>query len=176
LPLIEQHIQTLIRLKGERSQTQPEIIFNMVGLPELMNQVQAYVDRWIPHSTQVMVSRYRPMGSRRFPGHLVPDNRRPCPNPDYQMVVSWDGRVALCCEDIHCHVELGNLNNQNISQVFNGAAVNAVREAHLQHQWKDVPFCTACDTWCAGDVIRETRDEKGIVCRETPAQWVYIPG
>jgi pyruvate-formate lyase-activating enzyme len=155
LRLIEANLQALIRLKKERRSKNPSLIFNMVGLPELEPQREAYVKRWLPHAEQVMISTYRPIGSRRFPNSQLPSPRRACHNPFRQLVISWVGVTGLCCEDIHCEVATGDLRHQSIQEIWGGEPLSRVREAHLKGRFKDVPFCVPCDTWASGEIIRE---------------------
>ena len=172
LRLIETNLQALIRLKEARRSSAPSLIFNMVGLPELEPQREAYVKRWLPHADQVMISTYRPIGSRRFPNSRLPSPRRACRNPFRQLVISWEGQAGLCCEDIHCDVVTGDLRHQSIQEIWRGEAFSRVRAAHLEGRFKDVPFCVPCDTWAAGEIIGESQlPEK--TRTETLAQVTY---
>jgi wyosine [tRNA(Phe)-imidazoG37] synthetase (radical SAM superfamily) len=173
LRLIDENLDALIRLKRERGSKTPVLFFNMVGLPELEPQREAYVKRWLPHAEQVMISTYRPIGSRRFPKSHLPSPRKACLNPFRQMVISWEGVTGLCCEDIHCEVATGDVRCQSIKEIWYGEALSQVRKAHLEGRFEKVPFCVPCDTWAAGEIIREDQLPEG-TRRETLAQVTYI--
>ncbi len=61
---------------------------------------------------------------RRFSGRTPAGDRRiyGCQNnlPLNQMVVLFDGRVVLCCQDMKRRCILGDLNEQSISELWNG--------------------------------------------------------
>ena len=176
LKKIEANIDALIQMKEARGLAEPILVFNMVALPEMLPQEEAYVRRWLPHAAQVMVSRYRPIGSRKLDHPGLPSLRRPCPNIFRQLVISWEGKAALCCEDSHCRVEVGDLKRQTIRDIWNGDPLKKIRKAHLEGRLSDIPFCIPCDTWAAGELLEEEHLPGGVVKRETPAQVIYEKG
>ncbi|MBI9089866.1 MAG: radical SAM protein [Desulfobacterium sp.] len=171
LDLIESNLAELIRLKNETGRANPALSFNMVGLPEIIHQEKDYVERWFPHASSIMISKYRPVGSRRLFGELP--KPAPCPLIARQMVVTWDGRVAICCEDIHCEAVMGDLNKQSIAEIWNGDAFQEVRDLHGKKGPGSYAFCSECDTWAAQHVQNEEVLANGIIRRETPAQFIY---
>jgi organic radical activating enzyme len=173
LRLIDANIQALLRLKNERTSKTPALLFNMVSLPELEPQRDAYVEKWLPHAEQVMISAYRPIGWRRLPQTRRPSPRRPCPNPFRQLVISWQGTTGLCCEDIHCEVITGDVRHQSITEIWRGEPISRVRSAHLEGRFNDIPFCVPCDTWAAEDVLKEESLSNRILRRLKPAQVIY---
>lgn len=43
---------------------------------------------------------------------------RPCWNPRYRMIVSYTGDMALCCEDIACSWDLGNVRDHSLKDLW----------------------------------------------------------
>ena len=70
-----------------------------------------------------------------------------CRIPLNDMVVYWDGRVALCCYDWDNKLSLGNLNDRTIESVWNGEVYNKVRLLHRTGRRKQVESCKDCDYW-----------------------------
>jgi radical SAM protein with 4Fe4S-binding SPASM domain len=174
LETIERHIDYLIQIKNAQGTPKPALCFNMVRLPEIAHQEASYVARWLPAAAHVMISNYRPMGSRRLTAHSVPGARQPCANIFRQMVVGWNGTVALCCEDIHAEVEVGDLTRQSLSEVWNGPRLNRIREIHNQDLYDEMPFCRDCDTWAASHVLSSAEDPgKGFEKIVTPSYAMY---
>jgi radical SAM protein with 4Fe4S-binding SPASM domain len=44
--------------------------------------------------------------------------QRPCFSPQYQLLIRYDGEVALCCEDDTCALSLGNVFNEKIEDIW----------------------------------------------------------
>lgn len=169
---IESNLKRFIAMKKQRGLHRPAVAFNMVCLPELAEQEEAYVRRWLPDADRVMVSFYRPVGHRRLPEAPRPFPRRPCPFLWRQLVVTWSGEAALCCEDIHCEVPLGKVGPQSVEEIWNGKPLADIRRAHEKGAYHDVPFCLPCDTWAAHEVLQRERTSFG-VCETTRVQRIY---
>lgn len=67
-----------------------------------------------------------------------------CAYPFEQMVVRPNGEVSLCCNDATGKMTLGNLNNDNILDVWNGHKYNMVRR-NLTNNRALNPLCANCD-------------------------------
>jgi len=164
LQKIEKNISRLLAYKREKKSPLPEVSFNMVKYPGVSEEeVQAYVARWLPEAARVMVSRFRPIGSRRL---LTPQERlclspRPCPLPFQQLVVGWDGQVGLCCEDPFLEIFLGDANNQRLLEIFSGPRLSRVRELISSLRLEALPLCRDCDVWAAEIPLKEEIIEIG---------------
>jgi len=53
-----------------------------------------------------------------------------CPMPVQRLMVHWNGTVPMCINDEYEAAVVGNLNNQTISQIWQGQAFKDVRKAH----------------------------------------------
>ena len=70
--------------------------------------------------------------------------RTSCIRAMNQIMVLWDGRVALCCFDGEGRVILGDLNTQTIREVFNGEKAVHYREAHNNGKRSELELCRDC--------------------------------
>ena len=61
-----------------------------------------------------------------------------------QMVICWDGRIALCCIDYECQYQLGNLNKTNLAKIWQGKKAQKFRQLHLTGQSGTIPICRSC--------------------------------
>ncbi len=181
LEVIERNINRLIAYREEKGSSLPEITFNMVAYPEVgPREIEAYVTRWGPYATQILISRFRPVPSKRL---LRPEEREkisphPCPLPFRQMVISWDGRVGLCCEDIFIDQLLGDVKRSSLLAVFNSRRARRLRLRHKKGLRETIPLCRNCDVWAAEDVLEEriaTVGDKRFKVITRPAGWVYVP-
>ena len=80
-------------------------------------------------------------------GHLWPMRVTPvnsCARALNTIMVLWDGRVALCCQDGEGEEILGDLTTQTIREVYNGGRALEVRQAHAEGRRCDVRLCANC--------------------------------
>uniref|UniRef100_A0A831ZT90 Radical SAM/SPASM domain-containing protein n=1 Tax=Desulfacinum infernum TaxID=35837 RepID=A0A831ZT90_9BACT len=177
LNIIERHVRHLIRRKAERQSATPALSFNMVLYPHIEDQGPAFVERWMPYAETITLSRFRPIGERTlWPSHANPPFR-PCSLLWHQCVIAWDGRVGLCCEDIHLDVPTGSVLNQPLLQIFRHSPVfNAYRRHHLERRVEGLALCARCHIW-GGDMVlqewRETLAGCSVRVTQTPAYRMY---
>ena len=62
--------------------------------------------------------------------------------PDHTMIIGFDGRVQLCCQDVRQSVIVGDLNNETISEVWNCEKVADARRALSNGEMK---LCNNCE-------------------------------
>jgi len=80
-------------------------------------------------------------------GHLWPMRIPPtqsCARALTQIMVLWDGRVALCCQDGHGEEILGDLKTQSLREIYNGGRALEVRTAHAEGRRRDIALCANC--------------------------------
>ena len=169
LTKIERYVDFLIEEKERRGCNFPILTFNMVGYPEILDQVNDYVRRWLPFAETVMVSLFRPIGSRRLWDGNSPFPFRPCPLLNHQMVISYDGQVGLCCEDIHLDVPIGRISFQTLEQVYNESPVlQEYRKRHQDGHIDRLTLCRDCQVW-GGNILlkKENMQVDGMTVEKT---------
>ncbi|UCF93322.1 MAG: SPASM domain-containing protein [Desulfobacterales bacterium] len=68
-----------------------------------------------------------------------------CKRPRTEAVVVYNGDVVLCCVDWWRTVRLGNLREQSLEEIWNGAEVTGIRRAHAQGDVALLPeICRNC--------------------------------
>lgn len=73
--------------------------------------------------------------------------RRPCAKLYSDMVVYFNGEVALCNHDWFRQEPLGDLNQQTVAEVWRGPAYNALRAQHQDPSTLTDQTCRHCDHW-----------------------------
>lgn len=71
-------------------------------------------------------------------------HKRPCFHLWNDMTVAWDGTVPLCCVDYDCQVDLGNLGESSIREIWNGEKIRELRRRHLAIDCGLLPMCASC--------------------------------
>lgn len=179
LKKIEHNVMTLVKEKEKQGSSLPRLSFNMVGYPEILAQAEPYARKWLPVAESISIARFRPIGSRKL---WAGDNDmpfRPCPLLWKQMVISFDGRVGLCCEDINLDVPLGELKDLSLFEIYNGRLISEYRKKHLKGKISNLPLCSGCHAW-AGELQLEEQSlnwgNLDVTRLKTPSSVMYRKG
>ena len=139
-------------LKTGRNMEKPEIQVSVVRTEETASGVKDFVAYWNRRVDRVRVyeqhSRDGQFGSlEKESGGASRETRTPCFKPFRDMVIYWNGLVALCNHDWDQGRPLGDVNRDSIERIWNGEAYRRVRKAHNNNGQGLEPPCTGCDHW-----------------------------
>lgn len=180
LKLIEKNLEYLISEKERSGSNYPALTFNMVGYPEILDQEDGYVQKWLPYADSVMISKFRPVGSRELYNQdefLSAHSFTPCPLIYHQTVISIDGVMGLCYEDINLDVPLGNVLDTDLLAIYNNSPVlNSYRKAHERKDISQLKLCSDCHVWASHINLQKEQKEIGgmkVSCEIYPSGKVY---
>jgi len=177
LRTIERNISVLIDEKIHRKSVRPYLSFNMVAYPKIIDQTDDYVRKWLPPANTVAIATFRPVGSRKLWGRETRFPFRPCPLLYDQMVISYDGQVGLCCEDIHMDVPLGSIHETSLKAIYNNSPrLIRYRRAHENNDIEKLPLCSNCNVWGGNIVLKRQKITLSDMLVEktwTPAFQIY---
>lgn len=177
LDQIEANVLKLIETRRCLGVDIPSLQFNMVGYPDILDQVQPYLLKWLPHASQVTVATFRPIGSRHLWENRTQFVFQPCRLIEKQLVIAVNGDVGLCCEDIHLDVPLGNVLDQSILDIYNSSSkLLEYRSAHHEGKIDDLVLCRDCHVWASDKIMNRRSFALGDMEIEetvTPAYRMY---
>ena len=180
LKLIERNLKYLIDEKERINSSLPALTFNMVGYPEILEQEIGYVKKWLLNADAVMISKFRPVGSRR----LWDCNKSPllykftpCHLLYNQVVISICGDIGLCCEDINVDLSVGNLLDSDLLTIYNSSPVlSSYRKFHENGDISQLKLCSDCHVWGA-NIKLESYEKRigsmGVSCEVYQSGKVY---
>jgi len=71
--------------------------------------------------------------------------RSPCKQLWGSVYIYYDGRVAPCCDDgDERKLIIGDVNSQNLLEIFNGEPIENLRKLHLENKRHLHPVCSSC--------------------------------
>ncbi len=68
-----------------------------------------------------------------------------CFYPWSALSVLWDGRAVTCCMDYNGVQEVGDLNSQSVTEIWNGPVLSAIRRNFGKLDYRGFPTCLSCD-------------------------------
>jgi pyruvate-formate lyase-activating enzyme len=152
-----------------RKNNRPSVFLNMVALPDL--DPEDFLERWIDVVDEVKISTYRPVGHRDF---LKEKRQRiPCNLLNEMLVITWNGKAVLCCEDIWAENIVGKFPEQSLYEIWHSGSFNEIRRLHNKGRYRDILICENCDTWSNVFAQTESDELKNLRITRSAAQVCY---
>lgn len=67
-----------------------------------------------------------------------------CPFPFYTLVINADMQVTVCCVDWKKATAIGNLREESLKDIWNGAKMHDLRIKHLSGRRREIAACQSC--------------------------------
>lgn len=113
----------------------------MTVCKENEQDVQTFWNYW--NTRPVIPQVYRCTG-RGGEVPLTKPNSNPCRIALDGMWILNDGRVTVCCEDVHGINTVGSIYEQSLSRIWEGDAFQDFRSKHLERRKGEIPLCKDC--------------------------------
>ncbi len=129
----------------------PTIQVSTINIEEYVSGQKEFIKRWLPYVDVVRV--YEQHDEK---GQLVDpkiraklnlfNERKPCRKVFTDMIIYWDGRLALCNYDWDDRRNIGNVNTMTLQEAWNSEEYETVRNMHRCSQF-DNGICAECHHW-----------------------------
>lgn len=145
LQQVEENIIELVRRRKEKRLSFPSITIQFVVMDRNINEIEIFKKKWEGIVDRVVFGAYSDM-ARGIEPYISLKGKKPIPcfRLWNELIICRDGRVALCCKDWDCSVELGNLNSQSIHEIWNGEILRHIRDSHLKQYREKLVLCSQC--------------------------------
>lgn len=67
-----------------------------------------------------------------------------CPEIWDKLSINWDGSVSACCSDYDNIMIVGNIMENDLREIFNGAKEKKFREVLKDDNYDKLPLCKDC--------------------------------
>lgn len=71
----------------------------------------------------------------------------PCPYPYFYMMIRYNGDISICCFDYDSKTILGNVKEQSLKSLWEGAATIKIRKLMEQGDRKRIKACSQCSQY-----------------------------
>lgn len=142
--VVEKNIEQFIELRNVRGK-KPVIILNFCTTDENKAQIKDFIKKWKNKVEHMWIS-----DTHDWSGNFETKNKRPfrrtepCRLPWTEMVISWDGKVPLCCIDYNDTIVLGDMTKESIKDVWDGKLLKKYRKMHINKEFDKIPICKSC--------------------------------
>lgn len=145
------NIEYLCTMKQERNAKKPQIQVSVVETDDTAEGVEEFIRFWSGKVDRVRVYRehsrdghFGSLGGERDEGPSK--SRQPCLKPFNDLVVYWNGEVALCNHHWNRTAPLGSVHDRSIQEIWRSDAYELQRRAQRgMGEMEDL--CRVCDHW-----------------------------
>jgi hypothetical protein len=140
---VEENVKRFRALRDERGLEKPLLFARMTVMPRTAGQEEKYKEKWLKYVDQVA---FLPL--QNFDESLVDPvdlrENKPCDRLFYQIVVTVNAKMVLCCSDYNETHVLGDLKTHSLWELWFGKEMKRVRKLHLAGRSDEIPLCRAC--------------------------------
>ena len=134
--------------KAKTGSPKPLIRVQMVVMDINKHEVDFFKKFFTPIVDLVTTQDYTNRGEENDRLSVFPKSigRRACPQIWQRLVITWDGKVGMCCRDDVLSNHLGTLDykNNSIKDIWNGKGLQGIRKQHLTDQLDPIDVCKIC--------------------------------
>jgi radical SAM protein with 4Fe4S-binding SPASM domain len=145
-----ENIFRLLRMKRERGQDLPyvvieKIVFGRPDPPEVQAEVERLRRRFLDEGASEVIEKQEYVWTTESaPEPTEARHCAVCTFPWYGAVICWDGTVTPCPQDYAARMNMGNVKNSSLREVWNGPAYRDLRR-RLANDVGSLPLCRKCD-------------------------------
>ena len=143
------NIKRFQEIRAEMNSITPVTRLNFIKLPGVTKQeIQDIIDLFSPIVDSIGLLDYiESDNSVRATAKFPKDYKSNfvCSQLLTRMTVYDDGRVFPCCSDYDDGLQIGDLNNQTVEEVWNSKELNAIRKKHFDGKFYELDACAKCD-------------------------------
>lgn len=136
-----------IKIRNEEFPDVP-IRIRAVELDENINERDEWLEFWDKRLSGNDIAQFIPynaVGTNEDSGLEV---KWPCISPFSTLAINVAGIACLCCADFSAEImQLGDLNETSIAEIWRGEQLQKVRKLHLEGKRNQISICKNCNMW-----------------------------
>jgi len=148
------NVEAFLRLRKELGSQLPRVVLRMIKMEGTLDQEEAFRAFWEPRldpGDEIVTSAYQTWGGAvedrggSDPDEEdAPEKRGPCRMIYKTLQVYHDGRCTPCCYDHECVMDVGNVQEASIREIWNGERLREVRRLHEEGRIDEISICRGC--------------------------------
>ncbi len=145
--MVENNIKDLLKLKQKNRLSKPLVILSYVESKLNEQETKKFISKWKNIADNISISRIHNWTGDIYHDRINNTRRRkdPCRLIWTEMVISWDGRVPLCCNDYDNRIILGDIKTDSIKKIWSEGKIKKIRNYHKNEEFNKVSICKNCE-------------------------------
>jgi len=146
------NIERFINIRNDMKRIKPLVRVQMVKQNDNIHEVDAFIKKWTSLVDSITFQDYTNRGETTGRLNETKDGyhtvgRRACPQIWQRIVVTWDGKVVMCCRDWNSENVLGELDysrGRDLESFWSGKKLKKIRRLHLRRDVDKITACAKC--------------------------------
>ena len=139
------------RERKKRGLTAPTVQVSTIDIDDYRSTQEEFIQKWEKYVDIVRVYEQHDEKGRFVSDEVrrrmdIFDNRMPCRKVFTDMIIYWDGKLALCNYDWDEQRNIGNVNEMSLQEAWNSPEYESIREMHISNHF-DESICKECQHW-----------------------------
>ncbi len=160
---VVENVQRLFRIREERGSALPYIVLRMIKMEETADDAERFQQMWAPYlkeNDEVTFSNYqtwsntvedhrveKPEGMKLLESLPEGQKKPPCRMIYKTLQIYYDGRATPCCYDYDCTMEVGNVQDESIEEIWKGERLAEIRRLHEEGRLDEISICKNCQEY-----------------------------
>ncbi|MDP8254652.1 MAG: radical SAM protein [Candidatus Alcyoniella australis] len=150
---VTSNIRGFLAAKAACGASLPRTTLQILVMDSTSDELEPFLEQWVPllgPTDDILVKEVDTFGGQVEDRRVVdrtPAKRFACRQLYKDMSISWDGRVTVCCKDVLYRLEVGNVRDSTLEQLWRCAGWQRIRELHEQGRWDELTPCDGCNEW-----------------------------
>ena len=146
------NLEALLIAREKRGNHSMKITLQIIRMDETEQEIEDFVNQWKDRVDEISIPNVHNWGGQfEEAGNLskMKVDRFPCKELWRTMMVFQDGSTSICCAVFDNNMNMGNINNQHLSDIWQSENYNQLRQHHLDGNYHLIDICKDCNMWKA---------------------------
>lgn len=145
--VVKRNLDNFFELKKQMNKKSPRVVMQMVVWEHNKHEMKKYEELWQGKADWIY---FKAMHNFLVKGTSIRTNKlsekqlEVCLDPFVEEFIYWNGDIALCCWDYDHLIDLGNVRESSIIEVYNSEKIMKVRDAMRRKECKNIFPCNIC--------------------------------
>lgn len=141
-----ENVEYLLKFAKENRLREPKITLTMVNTQIIAGEAEKASRFWRARGAEFRLLPYEDRAGTVDSSGLARNLRpyRTCRRPFNTAVILFDGKVVLCCVDLTRRMVVGDLNKEDLYQIWNSRRFQEIRMKFLSGRAGEISLCRDC--------------------------------
>lgn len=148
--MVQRNIKNFLEIKN-KLQSKIFVVVQCIYMKETANEIADFKKQWWIKGVDALRIRQITQGISQYDQEtkkkLTNKQNVPCYWLWTEPAIFWDGTVVPCCQDVNADIVLGNINTENLLNIWNSAQMQHLRRLHKKGKRDKIPICKDCNMY-----------------------------
>lgn len=147
---VMKNLETLLELRRLNPHSTMKVSLQIIRMDETEEEIEQFKSEWKDRVDEISIPNVHNWGGVfKESGALGEQNlnRFPCRELWRTMMVFCDGSTSICCAVFDDNMNMGNIAQKSLKEIWKGSDYQKLRELHLSGRYDEIDICKDCNMW-----------------------------